>query len=44
MTGEDVTVTADALHSVYKGKDYYFCCAPCKASFDQDPERYLQGK
>lgn len=44
VTGEDVTVTPDALHSVYAGKDYYFCCAPCKASFDQDPQKYLQGK
>ena len=27
--------------SVYKGETYYFCAPGCKASFDQDPEKYL---
>lgn len=44
VTGENVTVGPDTLHSAYRGKDYYFCCTPCKASFDQDPEKFLQGK
>ncbi len=25
----------------YKGKTYYFCAPGCKASFDDDPEKYL---
>lgn len=44
VTGEDVQVTKDTVHSTYKGKDYYFCCASCKGQFDKDPEKYLQGK
>ena len=28
--------------SVYKGNTYYFCAPGCKASFEKDPERYLQ--
>lgn len=26
--------------SVYKGKEYFFCAAGCKAAFDRNPERY----
>ncbi len=26
--------------SDYKGKKYYFCCAPCKKTFDENPEKY----
>ncbi len=25
----------------YKGKTYYFCAPGCKASFDDDPEKYI---
>lgn len=28
-------------HTVYQGKDYYFCCAGCKAKFEAEPEKYL---
>ena len=27
--------------SEYKGQTYYFCAPGCKASFDKDPEKYL---
>ena len=30
--------------SEYKGKTYYFCAPGCKASFDQAPEKYLEGE
>jgi YHS domain-containing protein len=29
--------------SEYKGTMYYFCAPGCKASFDEDPEKYLSG-
>lgn len=44
VTGEEFPVTPDTLHSLYKGKEYYFCCPPCKMQFDREPEKYLQGK
>lgn len=28
--------------SEYKGRTYYFCAPSCKASFDKEPEKYLQ--
>lgn len=28
----------------YKGKVYYFCAPGCKAAFEKDPEKYLQGE
>jgi YHS domain-containing protein len=30
--------------SVYKGKNYYFCAPGCKATFDENPEKYLGTK
>jgi YHS domain-containing protein len=27
--------------SEYEGQTYYFCAPGCKASFDEDPEKYL---
>lgn len=27
--------------SEYQGQTYYFCAPGCKASFDQNPEKYL---
>lgn len=29
------------IYSDYKGERVYFCCANCKASFEQNPEKYL---
>jgi xanthine dehydrogenase accessory factor len=35
-------LTAGAEHrSEYKGQMFYFCCAGCKESFEQNPEKYL---
>ena len=33
-----------AATSEYKGKTYYFCAPGCKAAFDRDPEKYLDGQ
>jgi len=33
-----------AAQAEYKGKTYYFCAPGCKASFEKDPEKYLQGE
>jgi YHS domain-containing protein len=30
--------------SEYQGKTYYFCAPGCKASFDRDPEKYVQAR
>lgn len=27
----------------YDGKTYYFCAPGCKESFEEDPERYVEG-
>ncbi len=34
--------TAAATYE-YKGTVYYFCAPGCKAAFEKDPEKYLQG-
>lgn len=33
---------AEGLVSEYEGKAYYFCCAMCKESFDEDPGEYVK--
>jgi xanthine dehydrogenase accessory factor len=39
-------MTVDPLTSrhqaVYRDQAYWFCCSGCQASFEQEPERYLQ--
>jgi Cu+-exporting ATPase len=40
MTVDPATARASAD---YQGKTYYFCCPSCKARFEAEPERYLQG-
>jgi len=32
-----------AFTSEWKGTTYYFCGPGCKARFEADPDRYLQG-
>lgn len=45
VCGMDVDVKTAVHQSNYQGQTYYFCCAGCKRSFDQDPEKYLgQGQ
>lgn len=29
------------IYVEYKGKKVYFCCAGCRAKFEQEPEKYL---
>jgi len=31
------------IFTVYKDKKVYFCCLMCKATFEQNPEKYLAG-
>lgn len=44
VTGEAFVIKKDTLHSEYKGKHVYFCCAGCKGPFDKEPEKYLNKK
>ena len=37
----DFEVMENSPHSVYKGKHYVFCCAPCKKKFDETPEKFI---
>jgi len=36
-----VDESSAAATSEYKGVTYYFCAPGCKASFDKEPEKYL---
>jgi YHS domain-containing protein len=38
MTVDEKTTT---IKTEYKGKTYYFCAPSCKASFEENPEKYL---
>ncbi|MEE8390913.1 MAG: YHS domain-containing protein [Anaerolineae bacterium] len=40
MTVDPATAAAKAE---YKGQTYYFCCPGCKATFEKDPEKYLEA-
>ena len=31
------------IFTVYEGKKVYFCCLDCKATFEQEPEKYVAG-
>jgi YHS domain-containing protein len=31
-------------HTVYNGKDYYFCCSSCAELFAADPEKFADGR
>ena len=33
-----------AAQSTYEGKNYYFCCAGCKGTFDSKPQQYASTK
>lgn len=43
VTGEEIDVTADSLHSEHNGKTYYFCCTGCKKKFDADPTKFTKS-
>jgi YHS domain-containing protein len=40
-----MVVIASARHrSEAAGRVTFFCCLPCKDTFEQDPARYLAGR
>lgn len=41
ICGMTVEVSAAKHKSEFDGRLFYFCCAGCKQSFDQQPEKYL---
>ena len=43
VMGNPVEDPATAPSSKYDGKTYYFCCPPCKDSFDKEPDKYING-
>lgn len=42
VCGMDLDEDEAKFTSKYKGRTYHFCTSRCKASFDEDPEKYLQ--
>lgn len=40
MNVDEKTAVGTASH---KGKTYYFCSSSCKARFEKEPEKYVQG-
>jgi YHS domain-containing protein len=43
VCGMEVDERSPAATYEYKGQTYYFCAPGCKAAFEKDPEKYLQG-
>ncbi len=43
VCGMDVDTATAEWKTEYKGKTYYFCAPGCKQSFEQEPEKYLEG-
>lgn len=41
MEVDTAEARAEQLVSEYRGKTYYFCCAMCKESFDENPGEYV---
>jgi YHS domain-containing protein len=41
VCGMEVDQASAQWSSDYQSVTYYFCAPGCKASFDQDPEKYL---
>ena len=39
-----MTVSTDKHHSVYEGRDYYFCGAGCRRKFEANPSAILDGE
>lgn len=42
VCGMEVDKKESAFTSKYRGRTYHFCTSRCKASFDEDPEKYLR--
>ncbi len=43
VCGMEVDEKTSQWKSEYKGTTYFFCAPGCKASFDNEPEKYLHG-
>lgn len=43
VCGMSVEIKGAEYHSVYQGKDYYFCCGGCQHRFENEPEQYLSA-
>ncbi len=41
VCGMEVDPKTAAHTSDYQGQAYYFCSPGCKASFDKDPQKYI---
>ncbi len=42
MDVDTAEARAAQLVSEYEGKTYYFCCAMCKESFDENPREFVK--
>lgn len=43
VCGMEVEKSSAAATSKYQGETYYFCAPGCKAAFDKEPQKYLEG-
>lgn len=41
VCGMEVDPEEAPAKTEYKGETYYFCCPPCKESFEKEPEKYV---
>lgn len=41
VTDNSLGSMGSPVTKVYKGQEVKFCCRPCVAKFDKEPERYL---
>jgi xanthine dehydrogenase accessory factor len=41
VCGMAVEASGSTYRSEYEGRSFYFCCAGCKRTFDQRPQKYL---
>ena len=41
ICGMMVEIATARHHSIYDGRDFYFCCPACKRQFERDPQAYL---
>jgi xanthine dehydrogenase accessory factor len=41
VCGMTVQIAGAEHYTEYNGQSYYFCCASCKESFEQNPQQYL---
>ncbi len=43
VTGEEFTVTAKTVQTVYEGKRYVFCCPDCAPQFAANPKKFAKN-